>query len=724
MDVSHILDPLNEAQREAVTDEARHLLVLAGAGSGKTRVLTHRIAWVKQVKGVSPFSVLAVTFTNKAANEMRQRVGDLLGMPTNSMWVGTFHGLAHRLLRLHWAEAGLSQNFQILDADDQLRTVKRVIRAMSLDEAHWPPKQALWYINARKDEGVRAQHLDDKGNPTERQLIAIYLAYQNLCEQNGAIDFAELLLRSLELLRENPALLAHYQQRFTHILVDEFQDTNAIQYAWLKLLAGDTGSLFAVGDDDQSIYGWRGAQVENMLHFNRDYPGVKTVRLEQNYRSTGNILTAANALIAHNQDRLGKELWTDTSKGEPLTLFTAFNEIEEAQFVSERIHAWVQSGGRYTDCAILYRSNVLSRVLEAALLSAEIPYRVYGGMRFFERAEVKDALAYLRLTRNCHEDIAFERVVNQPARGIGERTVGALREMARQNQLSLWNASQQLIANGALKGRASKALSGFLEQIERLRDGNQGLQLDEYIEHVITHSGLSEFFARDRSEKGQSRLENLQELVGAARAFIPEDSDGFEGMVPLDQFLAQAALEAGEGQGNAWDDCVQMMTLHAAKGLEFPLVFMIGMEENLFPSERSLEETGRLDEERRLCYVGITRARQKLVLTHTEQRRLYGRSHYNLRSRFLSEIPVELLDEVRPRVTFGQVNLSSGPSAYAVDENSNNGFQIGQRVMHTKFGEGLIMSFEGQGRNARVQVNFERAGSKWLVLSYANLQLL
>ncbi len=720
MDVSYLLDSLNTAQREAVTDASRHALVLAGAGSGKTRVLTHRIAWLNKVDGISAFSVLAVTFTNKAANEMRERVGELLSVPTKSMWVGTFHGLAHRLLRLHWSQAGLPQNFQILDADDQLRIVKRIVKNLELDESQWPPKVALWYINARKDEGQRPQHIDDGDNPIERQHIAIYSAYEVQCRKNGSVDFAELLLRAHELLRDNPALLAHYQKRFTHILVDEFQDSNTIQYAWIKLLVGQSGSLFAVGDDDQSIYAWRGAQVENMFNVSRDFSNVKTIRLEQNYRSTGNILAAANALIGNNDNRLGKELWTAAADGELITIFSAFNEQEEANFVVDKIRHWVSQGGQHSECAILYRSNVLSRVLETAFVRAEMPYRVYGGMRFFERIEIKDALAYLRLIGNRHEDIAFERVVNQPTRGIGERTISIIRDAARDGQVSMWQASQGLISTGGLKGRAASAVQRFIDLINTIAEACTDQPLNEIVSLVINQSTLKDYFSRDKTEKGQSRLENLEELIGAANAFVVDETDEFKDLSPLDQFLSQAALEAGDAQGQAWEDCVQMMTLHSAKGLEFPVVFMVGMEEGIFPSERSQDEA-RLDEERRLCYVGITRARQKLILSNTEQRRLYGRDNYNRPSRFIKEIPTELLDEVRPKITTSPVGQFSQPSQFAINEAPDTGFSIGQSISHPTFGIGLIINFEGQGNSARVQVNFEEVGSKWLVLAYAKL---
>ena len=745
MDVSDILDTLNPAQREAVAAPPGPILVQAGAGSGKTRVLTHRIAWLNAVEGVSPFSILAVTFTNKAASEMRSRVEQMLGMPLGPMWVGTFHGLAHRLLRQHWREAKLQQGFQILDADDQLRVVKRVVRGLELDEARWPPKQAVWWINARKDEGLRAKHLEDNNDPVRRQYIRIYSAYEATCEQNSAVDFAELLLRALELLRDNAELLDHYRKRFQHVLVDEFQDTNAIQYAWLRLLAGDVqgstnaagagmrrsgqGNVFAVGDDDQSIYSWRGAKVENILNFEKDFPGAQLIRLEQNYRSTNNILSAANALIANNVERIGKNLWTEDKGGDPITLYTAYNEMDEARYIVERISHWVDGGGRRDECAILYRSNAQSRVIESTLLDARIPYRVYGGQRFFERAEIKDALAYLRLLANENDDVSFERVVNHPPRGIGDKTVAQIRDAARGGQVSLWTAAEQLISGNVLPGRAANAIKLFLELIRDMRDACHELPLQEVIMHCVETSGLRDYFERDKSEKGQSRVENLDELASATVArtdSINQQQDLPDDMSELDQFLANAALDAGDAQGQAWEDCVQLMTLHSAKGLEFPVVFLTGMEEGLFPGQRSMDEEGRMQEERRLCYVGITRARQVLYLTLAEQRRLYGQEHYSMASRFVGEIPSELIDDVRPRVvvTRPTYEMEPAPRRNKLREDAPDGVSVGQRVSHAKFGEGTVTDFEGQGSHARVQVQFSDVGSKWLVLAYAKLAVL
>ena len=727
MDVSSILDSLNAAQREAVTAPHGATLVQAGAGSGKTRVLTHRIAWLNAVEGVSPLSVLAVTFTNKAAGEMRARVEQMLGMPLGPMWVGTFHGLAHRLLRQHWQAARLQQGFQILDADDQLRLVKRVCRGLNLDESRWPPKQVVWWINARKDEGLRSKHLDDYNDPIQAQYIRIYSAYETTCEQNSAVDFAELLLRALELLRDNVDLLAHYQKLFRHILVDEFQDTNAIQYAWLRLLAGNSGNIFAVGDDDQSIYSWRGARVENILNFERDFAGAQLIQLEQNYRSTHNILAAANALIANNVQRIGKNLWTEDQGGEPITFYMAYNESDEARYILGRIERWFDEGGRRDECAILYRSNAQSRAIESILFDAQVPYRVYGGQRFFERAEVKDALAYLRLLANPHDDVSFERAINHPPRGIGSKTLEQIRNQARQGA-SLWGTTEALIKDNGLSARATQSVQQFLQLIRNMRDTCHELPLKEVIVHCIEASGLRDYFARDLSDKGQARLENLDELASAAneRSASGEPQEFADEISDLDRFLASAALDTGNAQGKARDDCVQLMTLHAAKGLEFPVVFLTGMEEGLFPTQRSIEDEGVMQEERRLCYVGITRARQKLYVTMAEQRRLYGREYFSLRSRFVDEIPDELVDDVRPQVTVNPSSQNaSGHSSHArIWEDARDGISIGQRVQHAQFGEGVVINFEGQGSNARVQVQFVEAGSKWLVLAFAKLAVL
>jgi len=729
MDVSHLLDDLNPAQREAVSAPPGHYLVLAGAGSGKTRVLTHRMAWLLEVERASPWSILAVTFTNKAAGEMRARSERLIlqSMPqqgTRGLSIGTFHGIAHRLLRQHWREAGLPQTFQILDGDDQQRLIKRTIAGMGLDEARFPPRQATWFINTAKDEGKRPDAFESESNPLTRTLLDIYRTYDETCRRSGLVDFAELLLRSHELWLTNDALLAHYRERYRHLLIDEFQDTNTIQYAWIRVLAGQTGQVFVVGDDDQAIYGWRGARVENVQHFLRDFPGAKTIRLEQNYRSTGTILKAANAIIAHNPHRLGKQLWTSGDAGTPIALYAAYNEQDEARFVIDHIRGHIQQGGRADDCAILYRSNAQSRNFEEQLIQHDIRYRVYGGLRFFDRAEIKDALAYLRLVANRHDDAAFERTVNTPPRGIGERTLDALRQRARSERSSLWDAALAELVAGGLAGRAKNALRTFLQLIGEMAqtcaaDSDAPLPLAEQMEHAAQRTGLRDYYEADSRGSAESRVENLDELINVASRFerTPEDLEA--GFSELTAFLAHAALEAGDSQGEAWEDCVQLMTLHSAKGLEFPLVFLVGLEDGLFPSQKSLEEPGRLEEERRLAYVGITRARETLNLSYAETRRLHGAETYNRPSRFLHELPRDLLHEVRPRV---QVSRPAYGGRFVDDGADALPVKLGQRVRHALFGEGVVIDAQGSGAHAQVQVNFEEAGAKWLVVAYANLE--
>ncbi len=712
MDVSHILDSLNDPQREAVTASGGKILVLAGAGSGKTRVLVHRIAWLIEVEQVQSWNILAVTFTNKAAREMRSRIDELLTTPSGAMWVGTFHGLAHRLLRSHWKEAGLPQGFQIMDSDDQFRLIKRILKSLDLDDSRWPPRQVQWFINAQKDEGRRPQHIDDCDDFFQKQMIRIYQEYEDACTRGGVVDFAELLLRSHELWLNNPELLDHYRKRFTNILVDEFQDTNSIQYAWIRLLVGTHNSLFVVGDDDQSIYGWRGARVENILNFQSDYADSSLIKLEQNYRSSGNILNAANAIIEQNPTRLGKKLWTESGAGEPIHLYSAFNEVDEARFVIDRIQEHIEQGRQRSEVAILYRTSAQSRLFEEALIQTDLPYRVYGGMRFFERAEVKDALAYVRLINNHHDDVAFERAVNQPPRGIGPRTLDALRQHAREFSCSMWQAAIELQRGGAMQARAANAIQRFVDLIEENSVAHDELEMYEVISGIIGNSGLRDHFKKSRDGKGQDRIENLDELVNAARQFINHED---ELLSDLDAFLAHASLEAGENQAQAHEDCVQLMTLHSAKGLEFPVVFIGGVEEGLFPHSMSSDDPERLEEERRLCYVGMTRAMQQLTLSHAESRRLHGSENYPLPSRYLREIPHQYLLEIRstPRI--------SRPYTPATQSNSEGQFHLGQQVTHPKFGEGVILNSEGEGATARVQVNFAEMGVKWLVVNYANL---
>jgi len=716
MDVTEILDPLNDAQREAVTAPHRPTLVLAGAGSGKTRVLVHRIAWLIRVEGLAPQQLIAVTFTNKAAAEMRHRIEALLGFPTRHFWIGTFHGLAHRLLRIHWHEAGLAEGFQIMDSADQLRMIRRLLKDLQLDENEWDPKEIQWFINAQKDEGLRPEKVDDDGNTGRRQMIDLYGRYEKACSGSSVVDFAELLLRTLELLRENEQLLAQYQTRFQHLLVDEFQDTNAIQYDWLKLLAGKTGVPFVVGDDDQSIYGWRGARVENLHRYQQHFPGTEVIRLEQNYRSTSTILDAANAIITNNSGRLGKSLWTEGGAGDPIKLYTAFNERDEADFVVNRISDYVAQGHARAEAAVLYRSNAQSRVFEETLLAAGIPYRVYGGLRFFERAEIKDALAYLRLIANRNDDPSFERVVNTPTRGVGARTMDAVRACARQAGVSLWRAAGAVITEDAIPKRSSKALWAFLNLIDRLDTETRELSLHDQVREVTQASGLIAHHGRDGRMGGEARVENLEELVSAAQGVIQdEDSE----LPPLAEFLSYAVLESGDVQAEEYEDSVQLMTLHSAKGLEFPLVFLCGLEDGLFPHQRSLADARGLEEERRLCYVGLTRAQKQIYLTYAEQRRLYGTDNYGTPSRFIQEIPQKLLEEVRPALSVSRPIYRPSRS---LQEPSP--VRHGQRVRHGKFGDGVVLNSEGSGSHARVQVNFENAGTKWLVLAYAKLELM
>ena len=727
MDISLLLDELNEGQRNAVAASSKHQLVLAGAGSGKTRVLVHRIAWLLKVENVSPFSVMAVTFTNKAAKEMRTRLEQVLESPSNGLWVGTFHGLAHRLLKQHWREAKLPQYFQVLDSDDQLRVIKRLMKDHGVDDSRFPPKQIQWFINGQKDEGRRAAHVIPSADPFSRQMHEIYHIYEEHCQNNGLVDFGEILLRAHELWLYNPELLAHYQSRFRNILVDEFQDTNNIQYAWIRVLAGDRISVMVVGDDDQSIYGWRGANIGNIRSFQEDFAGAELIKLEQNYRSTATILAAANAVIANNQGRLGKELRTEGEEGEPIQLYSAFNEQDEARYIADLVDTWARNGRARSEMAILYRSNAQSRTLEEALLRAAIPYRIYGGQRFYERLEIKNALAYLRLILNRDDDGAVERVINVPARAIGEKTVESLRAIARDEGCSLWQAGQKAIAHSSLPKRASGAIQGFMDLVDELSVGATDLPLHELVDQVLQTTGLIEFHQKEKGEKGQARVENLEELVNAARQFEPDFADDVdEDMPPLAVFLDSAALDAGEGQADEYEDAVQLMTLHSAKGLEFPQVVLAGLEEGLFPHKMSLDEADGLEEERRLAYVGITRAMEKLVITYAESRRLYGNENFSTPSRFIREIPSQLVSEVRLKNSISRPvsARSSAPVRQPDFVQEQYPYALGQRVFHEMFGEGTVLQFEGQGPGLRVQVNFDDAGSKWLVASFAKLDAL
>ncbi|ENM5815514.1 DNA helicase II [Vibrio mimicus] len=720
IDPSLLLDGLNDKQREAVAAPLENLLILAGAGSGKTRVLVHRIAWLMSVEEASPFSVMAVTFTNKAAAEMRGRIEELMHGTASGMWCGTFHGICHRILRAHYLDAKLLEDFQIIDSDDQQRLLKRLIKAHNLDDKQWPARQVAWWINNQKDEGLRPAHIN-AFDPVTQTYLKLYTAYQEACDRAGLVDFAEILLRTLELLRGNQHIREHYQARFKHILVDEFQDTNAIQYAWLRMMAGAQSNVMIVGDDDQSIYGWRGARVENIEKFTLEFPSVNTIRLEQNYRSTKTILEASNTLIANNSERMGKQLWTEGLVGEPISVYSAYNELDEARFVVSKIKGWQEQGGTLTDCAILYRNNAQSRVLEEALLQASLAYRIYGGMRFFERQEIKDALSYLRLIANRNDDTAFERVINTPPRGLGDKTLDTIRFVARDRGCTLWDASIGLLNDQVLTGRAAGALSRFVELINALEEEGIDMPLHVLTDHAVKTSGLFEMYQQEKGEKSKARIENLEELVTATRQF--EKPEEAQDMTMLTAFLTHAALEAGEGQADEHDDAVQLMTLHSAKGLEFPLVFMVGVEEGMFPSQMSAEEAGRLEEERRLCYVGMTRAMQKLYITYAEMRRLYGQDKYHKPSRFIRELPEGCLDEVRMKAQVSRPTSTGRFSQTVVKENFNEtGFSLGSRVRHPKFGEGTIINFEGSGPQSRVQVAFNGEGIKWLVTAYARLE--
>lgn len=723
MDASLLLDGLNDKQREAVAAPLNNMLILAGAGSGKTRVLVHRIAWLMSVEQASPFSIMSVTFTNKAAAEMRGRIEELMMGSSSGMWNGTFHGICHRILRAHYLDAKLPEDFQIIDSDDQQRLLKRLIKALNLDEKQWPARQACWWINGKKDEGLRPNHIDAYHDPVTKTWLQIYTAYQEACDRAGLIDFAEILLRAQELLRDKQHIREHYQARFKHILVDEFQDTNNIQYAWLRMMAGPECNVMIVGDDDQSIYGWRGAKIENIQRFLDEFMGASTVRLEQNYRSTKTILKAANELISNNTERMGKELWTDGDDGESISVYSAYNELDEARFAVSKIKEWKEKGGSLTDTAMLYRNNAQSRVLEEALIQGGLPYRIYGGMRFFERLEIRDALGYLRLMSNRNDDAAFERVVNTPTRGLGDKTLETIRFAARERGATMWQTSVALLDEKVFAGRAAGALSRFVELVNALEDDTAEMAMHEQADHVIKFSGLFAMYEQEKGEKSKARIENLEELVTATRQFEkPEEADE---MSELSAFLSHAALEAGEGQADEFDEAVQLMTLHSAKGLEFPMVFMVGVEEGMFPSQMSAEEAGRLEEERRLCYVGMTRAMEKLYITYAEMRRLYGQDKYHKPSRFIRELPETCLDEVRMKAQVSRPSSTGRFSPTAVKENFNEtGFSLGARVMHPKFGEGTIINFEGSGPQSRVQVAFNGEGIKWLVTQYAKLETL
>ena len=722
MDVSNILNELNDRQRDAVTSEAPSLLVLAGAGSGKTRVLVHRVAWIVEAMQSNPNSVMAVTFTNKAANEMKSRIQELLQSPLADLWCGTFHGLAHRTLKRFYKEANLISTFTVLDAEDQLRVIKRICKDNNLEESSWPAKQIQWQINSWKDAGKRPKNVDDNKDFYAETVKKIYSQYDEICKKDSLVDFAELLLKSYELLKSNKKVRNFFHLRFRHILIDEFQDTNVIQYAWLNEVASKEASITAVGDDDQSIYGWRGAKVGHLEDFKTKHKHNETIRLEQNYRSTSIILNAANALIENNQARLGKNLWTESNEGEQITLYQAFNEQDEARFVAEIIKSWMDGGELFSDSAVIYRSNAQSRAIEEALLRANIPYRIYGGLRFYDRLEIKNAISYLRIIFNPHDNPAFERSVANPTRGVGAKTLAKIRSLANKHNISYIQASSKMIDENVISGRGANGLKKFLEIILGLCGKIDDISLSEIVGSILEQSGLIQFHEKEPGEKGKTRKENLEELLSAAKNFEMSFSDDKTNREITEQFLSNVSLDAGDRQADEFDDAVQLMTLHSAKGLEFPLVFMTGLEETLFPHGRSMESPDQLEEERRLCYVGITRAMKKLYLTYAESRRLHGNDIFNPPSRFIKEIPSECIMEIRPKasVTMPYSRNESKP----MDFEDQIGIALGQKVQHPKFGQGIVLNYEGAGESARVQVNFESAGTKWLVLSFANLEVI
>tara|TARA_B100000287_G_C20671362_1_gene793499 strand:- start:877 stop:3045 length:2169 start_codon:yes stop_codon:yes gene_type:complete len=720
MDVSFILDDLNDAQREAVTSESKKLLVLAGAGSGKTKVLVHRIAWLIKALASSTHSILAVTFTNKAASEMTGRIESILEQPIPEMWCGTFHSISNRILRRHFKEAGLEKEFAILDSDDQLRIIKRILKELDVDEDQWQPEKVRWQINTWKDEALRSKDVDDQGDFNIEMLKRIYIHYENYMAKENLLDFAELILKSYELIKTNKTIKELYRKKFRHVLIDEFQDTNSLQFKWIKNLIDPTTTIAAVGDDDQSIYGWRGAKIENINKFAKE-KGTQIVRLEQNYRSTANILNAANAVIGKNSNRLGKKLWTKGNEGDKIEVFEAYNENEEANFISENAHSIFDAGDHYKDMAVLYRSNAQSRTVEEALLRQNIPYVIYGGVRFYERLEIKNVLSYLRIILNSSDNNAFERAIGVPSRGVGEKTLFNIRNYAQEFDLSLSQAAKQMITKEIIKGKAGQSISDFINLIESSGKQINDMSSDQFVEMVINQSGLIDHHMKEPGEKGRIRVENINELISAVKSFeaLNKHEDMSEYGSYISAFLSSVSLDMGETQASKSDDAVQLMTIHSAKGLEFKYVFMIGMEESLFPHSRSIENINELEEERRLCYVGITRARQKLYLTYTEFRRLYGQDSYNPPSRFINEIPNEHLNFVRPKQSYRSSFFGTVSSQISDTEHP---FKLGEIVKHKVFGEGVVLSIEGQGDASRMQINFNTAGTKWLVTAYANLE--
>jgi len=725
MDVSYILDNLNDEQRQAVTSEKQHLMVLAGAGSGKTRVLVHKVAWQVEALRKSPSSIMAVTFTNKAASEMRSRIEELLQSPAMDLWCGTFHGLSHRLLKRFNKEADLASGFTILDSDDQLRIIKRISKELNLDEAAWPSRQSQWQINAWKDDGLRSSKVKDNGDFFKETIKNIYKQYEEVCIQDNLLDFGELLLKSYEVIKKNEVVRSYFHTRFKTVLIDEFQDTNSIQYKWLLEISSKDASITAVGDDDQSIYGWRGAKVENVATFTKTFKGSETIRLEQNYRSTNVILSAANALIENNNDRLGKNLWTEQLEGENIVLYQAYNEQDEARFTADILKEWMNKGELYEDAAVLYRSNAQSRALEEALLRSSIPYRIYGGQRFYERLEIKNAISYLKIIFNHSDNPAFERSISNPTRGVGEKTLNKIRSAAKKFNISYIKSSAKLLDEGVISGRGGSGLRSYLELITTCREIAETNTLSELMEYIIQTSGLYAYHGKEPGEKGKTRTENLEELISATKNFEQSVADSKKNIEIAEDYLDMISLDSGDRQASEHDDAAQLMTLHSAKGLEFKLVIMTGLEESLFPHGRSMDSISQLEEERRLCYVGITRAMQKLYITYAESRRLHGADTFNPPSRFIKEIPAKFMDEIRPRAqtttAYTRRDFASAKETkYKVEDEI--GYALGQKVLHPSFGEGIVLNYEGTGEAARVQINFDGSGTKWLVLSFAKLE--
>ena len=725
MDVSYILDNLNDEQRQAVTSEKQHLMVLAGAGSGKTRVLVHKVAWQVEALRKSPSSIMAVTFTNKAASEMRSRIEELLQSPAIDLWCGTFHGLSHRLLKRFNKEADLASGFTILDSDDQLRIIKRISKELNLDEAAWPSRQSQWQINAWKDDGLRSSKVKDNGDFFKETIKNIYKQYEEVCIQDNLLDFGELLLKSYEVIKKNEVVRSYFHTRFKTVLIDEFQDTNSIQYKWLLEISSKDASITAVGDDDQSIYGWRGAKVENVATFTKTFKGSETIRLEQNYRSTNVILSAANALIENNNDRLGKNLWTEQLEGENIVLYQAYNEQDEARFTADILKEWMNKGELYEDAAVLYRSNAQSRALEEALLRSSIPYRIYGGQRFYERLEIKNAISYLKIIFNHSDNPAFERSISNPTRGVGEKTLNKIRSAAKKFNISYIKSSAKLLDEGVISGRGGSGLRSYLELITTCREIAETNTLSELMEYIIQSSGLYAYHGKEPGEKGKTRTENLEELISATKNFEQSVADSKKNIEIAEDYLDMISLDSGDRQASEYDDAAQLMTLHSAKGLEFKLVIMTGLEESLFPHGRSMDSISQLEEERRLCYVGITRAMQKLYITYAESRRLHGADTFNPPSRFIKEIPTKFMDEIRPRAqtttAYTRRDFASAKETkYKVEDEI--GYALGQKVLHPSFGEGIVLNYEGTGEAARVQINFDGSGTKWLVLSFAKLE--